>query len=101
MKKRVITGDRPTGKLHLGHYVGSIANRVALQDKYECFYFIADLHALTTKREKSDVLNMREHIREMMIDYLSCGLDPKRCTIFLQSAIPAVYELNLFFEMNI
>jgi len=99
MKKRVVTGDRPTGKLHLGHYVGSIANRVALQDKYDCFYFIADLHALTTKREKSDILNMRENIREMMIDYLSCGLDPKRCTIFLQSAIPAVYELNLFFEM--
>jgi len=98
-KKRVLTGDRPTGKLHLGHFVGSITNRLALQDKYDCFFFIADLHGLTTKREKKDVLAAREHIRDMMIDYLSCGIDPKKCTIFLQSAIPALYELNLFFEM--
>jgi tryptophanyl-tRNA synthetase len=98
-RKRVISGDRPTGRLHLGHYVGSIVNRVALQDKYDCFFFIADLHALTTKREKEEVLQMRENIREMMIDYLSCGIDPKRSIIYLQSAIPAVYELNLLFEM--
>jgi len=100
-KLRVLTGDRPTGKLHLGHWVGSIANRVALQDKYDCFFFIADLHALTTKHKKSDVLAMRGHMRDMMLDYLSCGLDPKKITIFLQSAIPAIYELNLFFEMFI
>ena len=98
-KKRVISGDRPTGRLHLGHYVGSIVNRVALQDAYDCFFFIPDLHALTTKREKNDVIAMRENIHEMMIDYISCGIDPKKSTIYLQSAIPAVYELNLIFEM--
>lgn len=98
-RKRVISGDRPTGRLHLGHYVGSIVNRVALQENYDCFFFIADLHALTTKKEKEEIIQMRENIREMMIDYLSCGIDPKRSTIYLQSAIPAVYELNLLFEM--
>lgn len=98
-KKRVISGDRPTGRLHLGHYVGSVVNRVALQATYDCFFFIADLHALTTKREKNEIMQMRENIREMMIDYVSCGIDPKLCTIYLQSAIPAVYELNLLFEM--
>ena len=98
-RKRVISGDRPTGRLHLGHYVGSIVSRVALQEKYDCFFFIADIHALTTKREKEEIIQMRDNIREMMIDYLSCGIDPKLSTIYLQSAIPAVYELNLLFEM--
>lgn len=98
-KKRLLTGDRPTGKLHLGHWVGSIANRVKMQESYDCYIIIADLHALTTKREKSDILQMRENIVELMIDYLSCGLDPKKVTFFLQSAIPAVYEINLLFEM--
>ncbi len=98
-KKRLLTGDRPTGKLHLGHYVGSIENRIRLQDEYECYFFIADLHMLTTKKEKDDIIASRDHIKEMMIDYLSCGLDPKKATIYLQSAIPAVYELNLIFEM--
>ncbi len=98
-KLRVVTGDRPTGKLHLGHFVGSITNRLALQNKYDCYFFIADLHGLTTKREKRDVVAARDYILDMMIDYLSCGIDPKKCTIFLQSAIPALYELNLFFEM--
>ena len=98
-KKKLLTGDRPTGKLHLGHWVGSIANRVKMQEMYECFIIIADLHALTTKREKSDILQMRENIVELMIDYLSCGIDPKKSTIYLQSAVPAVYEINLIFEM--
>jgi tryptophanyl-tRNA synthetase len=98
-KKSLLTGDRPTGKLHLGHWVGSIANRVKLQEQYDCYIIIADLHALTTKREKVDILQMREHITELMIDYISCGIDPQKATIFLQSAIPAVYEINLIFEM--
>jgi tryptophanyl-tRNA synthetase len=98
-KKRVISGDRPTGKLHLGHYVGSIVNRVALQKKYECFFFVADLHVLTTKREKGEILQIRENIKDMMVDYLSCGIDPHLCTFYLQSAIPAIYEMNLLFEM--
>lgn len=100
-KKRLLTGDRPTGALHLGHYVGSIKNRVALQDHYECYFIIADLHMLTTKPSKEDILKSRENTHEMVLDYLACGIDPNRSTIYLQSAIPAVYEMNLVFEMLI
>lgn len=100
-KKRILTGDRPTGLLHLGHYVGSLKNRIALQDQYECFFIIADLHILTTKASKEDILKVREHAKEMVLDYLACGIDPNKATIYLQSAIPAVYEMNLFFEMLI
>ncbi|MCB1181454.1 MAG: tryptophan--tRNA ligase [Chlamydiia bacterium] len=98
-KKRVLTGDRPTGKLHLGHYVGSIKNRVELQEQYECYFFIADLHTLTTKPEKEHILSMRSHITEVVLDWLACGIDPQKSTIYLQSAIPEIYEMNLMFEM--
>jgi tryptophanyl-tRNA synthetase len=98
-KKRLLTGDRPTGKLHLGHYVGSIANRVKLQDEYECFFLIADLHMLTTKNERSDIDDILGNAVDMVKDYLACGIDPAKCTIYLQSAIHAVYEMNLIFEM--
>lgn len=101
LKKRILTGDRPTGRLHLGHYVGSLKNRVSLQDKYECFFIIADLHTLTTKPTKEEILSLRDHIKEMMLDYLACGIDPLKSTIYLQSAVPAVYEMNLIFEMLI
>lgn len=100
-KKRMLTGDRPTGKLHLGHYVGSLANRVRLQEEYESYFIIADLHTLTTKPDKESILKIRENIHEMVLDYLACGLDPAKSTIYLQSACPAVYEMNLFFEMMI
>lgn len=100
-KKRILTGDRPTGKLHLGHYVGSLENRVKLQDAYECYFIIADLHTLTTRPTKEDILNTREHITDMVLDYLAAGIDPAKSTIYLQSACPAVYEMNLFFEMMI
>lgn len=98
-KKRLLTGDRPTGKLHLGHYVGSIANRVRLQDQYDCFFIIADLHMLTTKNAREDIDAIRTNAVEMVIDYLSCGIDPAKSTIYLQSAVRAVYEINLIFEM--
>lgn len=98
-KKRLLTGDRPTGRLHLGHYVGSIANRVKLQDEYECFFLIADLHMLTTRNTRQDVDSIRTNAVEMVIDYLACGIDPARSTIYLQSAVHAVYEINLIFEM--
>lgn len=98
-KKRVISGDRPTGKLHLGHYVGSIKKRVELQDVYECYFFIADLHTLTTKPEKDHILEMRNSVREVVLDWLACGIDPKKATIYLQSAVLPVYEMNLIFEM--
>lgn len=98
-RKRILTGDRPTGKLHLGHYVGSLINRVRLQDEYECFFIIADLHVLTTKPEKESIAEIGDNIREMVLDYLATGIDPTRSTIYLQSAVHAVYEMNLFFEM--
>ena len=98
-RKRILTGDRPTGKLHLGHYVGSLANRVRLQDEYECFFIIADLHTLTTRPEKEHVLRIHRNIREIVLDYLAVGIDPEKCVIFVQSAVPGIYELNLIFEM--
>lgn len=100
-KKRILTGDRPTGRLHLGHYVGSLKNRVDLQDKYECYIIIADLHSLTTKPSKEEILGIREHIKDMVLDYLAVGIDPSKADIYLQSAVPAVYEMNLIFEMLI
>lgn len=100
-KKRILTGDRPTGLLHLGHYVGSLKNRVELQDKYECFFILADLHTLTTKPSKEDILSLRENIRLIVLDYLACGIDPEKSVIYLQSATQAVYEMNLIFEMMI
>lgn len=100
-KKRLLTGDRPTGRLHLGHYVGSLKNRVLLQHQHDCYFIIADLHTLTTKPSKDEILHLREHVYDMVLDYLSCGIDPSISTIYLQSAVPAVYELNLFFEMLI
>lgn len=98
-RKRILTGDRPTGRLHLGHYVGTLQNRVALQEEYECFFIIADLHMLTTKPEKEHIAALRENIREMVLDYLAAGIDPEKSTIYLQSAVHAVYEMNLIFEM--
>jgi len=98
-KKRILTGDRPTGKLHLGHYVGSLVNRVQLQDEYECFFIIADLHTLTTQPEKHHIAGMRQHIHDLVLDYLAVGIDPEKSVIFIQSAIPGAYELNLIFEM--
>ena len=100
-KERLLTGDRPTGRLHLGHYVGSLKNRVALQDRYECFFIIADLHILTTKPRKEEIIEAREWIVEMVTDYLASGIDPNRSTIYLQSALQGVYELNLIFSMMI
>jgi tryptophanyl-tRNA synthetase len=98
-KKRILTGDRPTGRLHLGHYVGSLANRVRLQDEYECFFIIADLHTLTTKPSREDVALLADNSRQMVLDYLACGIDPAKSVIYLQSAVHEVYELNLLFEM--
>jgi tryptophanyl-tRNA synthetase len=98
-KKRILTGDRPTGKLHLGHYVGSLTNRVQLQETYECFFIVADLHTLTTRPEKPHIDRMRGHVRDLVLDYLSVGIDPEKSVIFLQSAVPEVYQLNLILEM--
>lgn len=98
-KKRILTGDRPTGKLHLGHYVGSLKNRVALQDDYECFFIVADLHTLTTKPQKKYISGLAENIYNVVLDYLSVGIDPEKSVIFLQSAVAEEFELNLILEM--
>jgi tryptophanyl-tRNA synthetase len=98
-KPRLLTGDRPTGRLHLGHYVGSLANRVRLQHQYDSFFIIADLHTLTTKPEREYIKEIPTFIREIVLDYLAVGIDPNVSTIFVQSAVPETYQLNLLFEM--
>jgi tryptophanyl-tRNA synthetase len=94
-QKRILTGDRPTGQLHLGHYVGSLRHRVAFQHDYECFFIIADLHMLTTKPSKEDILRIGDNARAIVLDHLSAGIDPDRVTFYLQSAVHEVYELQL------
>jgi tryptophanyl-tRNA synthetase len=100
-KPRLLTGDRPTGKLHLGHYVGSLANRIKLQHEYDAFFIIADLHTLTTKPERESIREIPGFIRDIVLDYLAVGVDPELSTIFVQSAIQETFELNLLFEMLI
>ena len=97
--KRILTGDRPTGPLHLGHYAGSLRNRVRLQAQYETFILIADIQALTTNFEHPEKL--RENIFLVALDYLSAGIDPKISTIAIQSMIPEISELTTFFSMLI
>ena len=98
-RKRILTGDRPTGKLHLGHYVGSLHNRVKLQEEYDCLFIIADLHMLTTQPGKEEIARVANRVRDIVLDYLAAGIDPEMSTIFVQSAVPETYELNLLFEM--
>ena len=98
-KPRLLTGDRPTGRLHLGHYVGSLRNRVRLQHQYDSFFIIADLHTMTTKPEPQYIKEIPTYIREIVVDYLAVGIVREVSTIFVQSAIPETYELNLLFEM--
>ena len=96
-RPRVLSGMRPTGKLHLGNYMGALANWVRLQDQYECYFFIADLHALTT--DYADTSNIAPSTLEVALDFLAAGLDPKRCTIFVQSWVEQHYELPLLLGM--
>jgi tryptophanyl-tRNA synthetase len=96
-KGRILSGMRPTGKLHLGNYVGALRNWVRLQDDYECFFFIADWHALTT--DYADTRDIKQNSLEVMIDYLASGLDPERSTLFIQSHVPQHAELHLLFSM--
>lgn len=98
-KRRILTGDRPTGQLHLGNYVGSLANRVKLQDEYEIFLLVADYHALTRHAEKDHVVATRTHARDLVMDYLAAGIDPNKVTIYRQSDVPSVCELHLLFSM--
>ena len=96
-RKRILTGDRPTGRLHLGHYVGTLENRVKLQDSYDTFLLVADYHMLTTRLERLDEIG--RNVRDVVLDNLSVGVDPEKVTIYLQSLVPQTTELHLYFSM--
>ncbi len=96
-RPRVLSGMRPTGKLHLGNYMGALANWVKLQDQYDCFFFIADWHALTT--DYADPSNVLTNTHDVILDYLAAGLDPKRSVLFVQSHVPQHAELHLLLSM--
>jgi tryptophanyl-tRNA synthetase len=98
-KKRILTGDTPTGKLHVGHYIGTLENRVKLQDEYETFIVLADLHALTTLKATPAIIT--GHTREIAMDNLAVGLDPEKVTFFVESGIPELYELAAFMSMYV
>lgn len=95
MKKRILTGDRPTGKLHLGHYVGTLANRVKLQDEYDQFILIADVQALTDNFDHPE--KVVGNVKSIVLDYVAAGIDPNKSTIVVQSMIPQIAELTVFY----
>jgi tryptophanyl-tRNA synthetase len=94
---KIVSGMRPTGKLHLGHYLGVIKNWLKLQEENQCYFFIADWHALTNKYKETK--NLRENIKQMIIDWLSCGISPDKATLFIQSGVKQHAELSLLFSM--
>src|SRR6202161_824685 len=96
-KPRILTGDTPTGRLHLGHWVGSVENRLALQNEYDCYFIIANKHAFTTRAAKPQ--DIRQSVIDIATDYLAVGLDPNKSTLFIQSEVPAIDELTFFFAM--
>ncbi len=97
MRKRILSGMRPSGKLHLGHYLGVLVNWKQLQEENDCFYFVADWHALTTEYERTKIIG--ESIDDMVIDWMASGIDPKRSTLFIQSQVPQHAELHLLLSM--
>jgi tryptophanyl-tRNA synthetase len=96
-KPRILTGDTPTGRLHLGHYVGSLENRIRLQDEYDCYFLLANMHAFTTRADKP--AEIRQDTIEIVKDWIAAGIDPERSTIVLQTEVPAIAELTWFFAM--
>lgn len=96
-KPRLLTGDTPTGRLHLGHYVGSLENRVAMQDDHDCYFLLANLHAFTTRANQAAAIH--QSTLDITLDYLSVGIDPKKSTIFIESEVPAIYELASVLSM--
>lgn len=97
MKQKIMSGMRPTGKLHLGHYLGVIDNWVKLQDEYDCYFSVADWHALTTKYDKTE--NLRQDTIDVVTDWLACGIDPNKATIYVQSLVPETAELHIYLSM--
>ena len=98
-KQRILTGDTPTGRLHLGHWVGSLENRVLMQDEYDCYFILANMHALTTRAENP--AQIQRDTLDIAIDFLCAGIDPQKSCIFVQSDIPAISELTFIFSMLI
>jgi len=96
-KKRVLSGMRPTGKLHLGNYVGALENWVRMQEQYDCFFVIVDWHALTT--DYADPSHLKENLADVLLDWLAAGLDPEKCVMFIQSHVPTHAELHLLLSM--
>lgn len=96
-KQRIVSGMRPTGKLHLGHYLGVINNWVNLQNEYDSYFFVADWHALTTKYDSTD--DLRANVIDVVMDWLACGIDPETSTIYVQSLVPEIAELNIYLGM--
>jgi tryptophanyl-tRNA synthetase len=96
-RPRILTGDTPTGQLHLGHWVGSVKRRVELQDTHDCYFILANYHAFTTRADKP--AEIRRDTIAIVKDYLAMGIDPERATIFLQSEVPAIHELAFLFAM--
>lgn len=96
-KHNLVSGMRSTGKLHLGHYMGVITNWVKLQEEYNCFYFVADWHALTTKYDKTE--NLRTDKKDVVLDWLACGIDPNKSTIYFQSKVLQIAELHILLSM--
>ncbi len=97
MRTRVLSGMRPSGKLHVGHYLGALVNWKKLQEDHDCFYFVADWHALTTEYERTDVI--RESVDDMIVDWMAAGIDPGKSTLFVQSRVAAHAELHLLLSM--
>ena len=98
-KPRLVSGDTPTGRLHLGHWVGSVENRVLMQKDYDCFFLIANAHAFTTRMDKPD--EVRQSVIDLATDYMAVGIDPKQSTVFIQSEVSAIADLTFFFSMLI
>ena len=96
-KQRIVSGMRPTGKLHLGHYLGVLTNFVKLQNEYDCFFFVADWHALTTKSQDTDTL--KENVLNVVLDWLAAGVDPEKSVIYVQSHVPQIAELHIYLRM--
>lgn len=99
METRVFSGARPTGKQHIGNYLGAIQNYVSLQDEYQCIYCIVDIHALTTLEGREDVSTLQQNIQDMLLDWLAAGLDPEKSILFVQSHVPEVMELHTLLSM--
>lgn len=97
MSEVVVSGMRPTGKLHLGHYLGVIQNWVKLQEQYDCYFFVADWHALTTKYDKTE--DLKQNVLDVVMDWLACGLNPEKSVIYVQSLVPEIAELNIYLGM--